>query len=292
MTSVSQDFRSGLQTSPPMLKQYRLLLPWFERETAIRLVLAGQPRTPERLAAAAEQWQAAANVLQSRKPWVADATALPLPPELEGRARDFLATTNLDAMPDFAGATIRVVELGTLLSYQAKISTDDASGSLLAGFDGTLESTFPICLPTAARMDPVQVFTEGTAARIESDNPNLRFGGFQLAGSMLVANFGFRPPWVQVCKYRGRFFVRNGYHRCWALLHAGATHAVAVVLPVNTLAELGAAEPGFIGEAHLLGATPPMLRDFEDPRLYATIVEPASRRVIRLSGTEATERPE
>jgi hypothetical protein len=88
--------------------------------------------------------------------------------------------------------------------------------------------------------------------------------------------------------YRGRPFVRNGYHRCALLLGAGARYAVAVVSRVETLAELGAAEPGYIAESHLLGATPPMLRDFADERFAATIAEPATQRIVRLTASEFT----
>ena len=270
--------------------EYRLLLPWFDQQYAVRL-LAGAKPTPQAAGRAAEQWLRAAEKLRSRRMTAFSTATQPLPAALSGLAEEFAASSQFASLPDFPGAEMRLVELASLLTFQARISVNSSDELFPVPYDGSLESIFRICLPAAGRMDPVQVQTAGASARIASDNPNLRFGGFQLTGSTLVATFGFRPPWVQVCEYRGRLFVRNGYHRCWALLKAGATHAVALTLRVATLAELGAAEAGYVSEARLLSAAPPMLYDFEDPDLYATFSEPASRRVINLTATEFMELP-
>jgi hypothetical protein len=271
-------------------KEYRLLLPWFDQQRAVRLLAGAQP-APQAAALAAEQWLRAAAKLRSRRMQSFSTATQSLPAALGGLASEFATASQFASSPDFAGAELRLVKLASLLTFQAKISVGAAGESFSAPYDGSLESIFRICLPATGRMDPVQVLTEGASARIASDNPNLRFGGFQLNGTQVVATFGFRPPWVQVCEYQGRLFVRNGYHRCWALLNAGATHAVAITLKVATLAELGAAEDGYVSEAHLLSAAPPMLYDFEDPDLYATFSEPASRRVINLTATEFMELP-
>jgi hypothetical protein len=270
--------------------EYRLLLPWFDQQRAIRL-LAGAKPTPQAAEQATERWLRAAGKLRARHMAAFSTATQPLPAALAGLANEFAGASGFAGLPDFQGADLRLVELASLLTFQAKISVDGSGELFPVPYDGSLESVFRICLPANARMDPVQVQTAGASARIASDNPNLRFGGFQLSGSTLVATFGFRPPWVQVCEYRGRLFVRNGYHRCWALLNAGATHAIALTLKVATLGELGAAEDGYVSEAHLLSAAPPMLYDFEDPDFYATFSEPASRRVINLTATEFMELP-
>jgi hypothetical protein len=269
-------------------RQFRLLLPWFDQQSAVRLLAGAQPAS-DASAVAAAQWLRARQKLRARAIETFTTATQPLPANLAPLARDFLAAADLAGNPDFPNAELRLVELSSLLTFQAKLTTDDVRARFLEAYDGSLESIFRICLPVAARMDPVHVMLEGPTARISSGNPNLRFGGFELTGASLVANFGFRPPWVQVVEYRGRLFVRNGYHRCWALLNAGARHVVAIVSKAGTRAELGAAESGYIAEAHLLGSAPPMVADFEDPELYATGVEPATSRVIVIAASESME---
>lgn len=270
------------------LQEFRLLLPWFDEPTAIRLLAGPQPGATA-ASAVARKWQAARDKLRSRNIGTFSTATQPVPPQLAARAHDFLGATRLDALPDFPGAEVRLVELASLLTFQARISTEGGGSRFLAGYDGSLESIFTICLPVTSTLDPVQVATEGHCATVSSDNPNLLFGGFQLNGAALVAGFGFRPPWLQVVEYRGRLFVRNGYHRAWSLLHAGARYAFAVTMKVGTLVELGAADEGYVGEGDLLSNAPPMLYDFEDPDLYATYAEPAYRRVIRITAVESME---
>jgi len=271
-----------------MLKEGRLLLPWFDQQTAVHL-LAGRSPDPGAAALAAERWSRAVEALGERPRPAIDGAIQPLPPALAGMAAAFAQESDLANNPDFRSPQIRLVELASLLTFQAKIATDEGTRGLLAGYDGSLESIFRVCLTAAGGMQSVQVRMEGTIANVVSPNPNLRFGGFHIAGGALTATFGFRPPWVQVVMYRGRPFIRNGYHRCWMLLNAGARHAVAVVSNVETLAELGAAEPGYIAESHLLGDAPPMLRDFADPRLFAVTNDPVAQRVVRLTATEFSE---
>jgi hypothetical protein len=270
------------------LQEHRLLLPWFDEPTAVRLLAGPQPATAA-ASAAARKWQLAREKLRSRNIGAFSTATQTVPRQLAARAHDFLGSTQLTAQPDFRGAEVRLVELASLLTFQARISTEGGGARFLPGYDGSLESIFTICLPVTAAPDPVQVAMEGHRATISSDNPNLLFGGFQLNGAALVAGFGFRPPWLQVVEYRGRLFVRNGYHRAWSLLHAGARYAFAVTLKAGSLAELGAAEEGYVDEAHLLSNAPPMLYDFEDPDLYATHAEPAYRRVIRITAVESME---
>jgi hypothetical protein len=264
-----------------------LLVPWFDQQTAVQL-LAGRAPTPDAVRAALQTWTIATEALRERRPPTFESALQPLPPELLGLAQAFAAQSDLANNPDFPGAEIRLVELASLLTFQARIATDAVTRQLIDGYDGSLASIFRLCLPLTGAMESLQVRMEGATASVISPNPNLRFGGFRIAGGALTATFGFRPPWVQVAMYRGRPFVRNGYHRCALLLGAGARYAVAVVSPVETLAELGAAEPGYIAESHLLGATPPMLRDFADARLAATIAEPATQRIVRLTASEFT----
>lgn len=270
------------------LREFRLLLPWFDEQSVIRL-LAGEHPAPAAADAAAQKWRNAQTKVRSRAPGAFSTVTQPVPAELAARAQDFLGAANLGATRDFTGAEVRLVELSSLLTFQARIATDDVRAQVLGAYDGSLESIFAICLPLTGPMDPVQVTMEGHLATISSDNPNLVFGGFALNGSALVANVGYRPPWVQVAEYRSRLFVRNGYHRCWALLHAGARYAFAMTMKVESLAELGAAESGYVNERHLLSRSPPMLGDFEDPDLYATSREPAYRRVISITAVESME---
>ena len=272
------------------MREFRLLLPWFDEQTAVRLQLGSAAPTRDSLAAAGANWRRATEKLQKRKIDRFVTATEPLADSLAESARRFIEETKLAENPDFRGAELRMVRLDALLIFQAKISTDAKRARFLAAYDGSLESLFSVCLPATAQMDPVQVRLSGSVAAISSDNPNLRFGGFHLSGSALTASFGYRPPWVQVTEYMGRLFVRNGYHRCWALLSEGVEHVIAIVTSARSMEELGAAEPGYIAEQQLLAEAPPFLSDFEDPDLYAPGTEEDGRRTITITATEALER--
>jgi hypothetical protein len=96
----------------------------------------------------------------------------------------------------------------------------------------------------------------------------------------------FGSPFVQVAEYNGRWFVRDGYHRCFGLLRQGITRIPCVFVKPRSFAELGAAAPGFFPYEVLFGDRPPYLRDFLDDSVAVTAKQTAQRRAIRIRAEE------
>jgi hypothetical protein len=74
-------------------------------------------------------------------------------------------------------------------------------------------------------------------------------------------------PFMEVAIYRGRWFLRDGYHRSYRLLGNGIRYVPAVVLEVHTSCQLGAAGHRFFREDVLFSARPPMVDDFLNENL-------------------------
>lgn len=73
---------------------------------------------------------------------------------------------------------------------------------------------------------------------------------------------GCTSPYLEVALYRGRWFLRDGYHRSYGLLRRGIRCVPAVVLYARTIEELGAIGHKFFSESTLFSARPPMVSDF------------------------------
>jgi hypothetical protein len=96
-------------------------------------------------------------------------------------------------------------------------------------------------------------------------------------------------PFFEVAELRGRWFLRDGYHRAYRLLRAGVHQLPAVVIRARSLEELGATEPWFFSEKVLFSDRPPMVMDFLDEKLVLRYERTALRRVIRVRIEESLQ---
>jgi hypothetical protein len=103
----------------------------------------------------------------------------------------------------------------------------------------------------------------------------------------LVARAG--SPYFEVASYRGRWFLRDGYHRSFLLLKQGICHVPAVVVCAETLTQLGAVGHKFFTEDVLFSERPPMVKDFLDEEMVACFAGPRQQKVMRVSIQELWE---
>ena len=101
--------------------------------------------------------------------------------------------------------------------------------------------------------------------------------GFQLPLSLYGGS-----PCFEVAELRGRWFLRDGYHRAYRLLQAGVHRIPAIVIYTRTIDELGATEPWFFSEEQLFSERPPHVTDFLDENLVLRYERTALRKVIRI----------
>jgi hypothetical protein len=126
---------------------------------------------------------------------------------------------------------------------------------------------------------------------LHSSNPDL-----QLRLSLNEGRSGYLPlslyggsPFFEVAELRGRWFLRDGYHRAYRLLQAGVHRIPAVVIYTRTVEELGATEPWFFCEEQLFSDRPPRVIDFLDENLVLRYERTALRKVIRIRVEESLE---
>jgi hypothetical protein len=131
----------------------------------------------------------------------------------------------------------------------------------------------------------------GADIRLHSSNPDLQLrmnNPTDPDESSPFFLYGGTPSF-EVAEYRGRWFLRDGYHRAYRLLRAGLHRIPAVVVYARTLNELGATEPWFFNEEQLFSDRPPRVLDFLDETLVVRYERPALRKVIRIRIQESLE---
>jgi hypothetical protein len=194
------------------------------------------------------------------------------------------------------GWRIRLVNLTRLISFQPAVFVDSAMERARGLKPDDVEGLANLCLPIPVgnemltpTLDKVRnVWT------VLSPNPNLRVVG-QYAGPVPgVAGgapvFGFflalMPSFVQVAHFQGRYLLRDGYHRALGLLGSGITEVPAFVRDFDAIEHL--VPPGMLPQNGWLGPRPPMITDYFDNAVAATVALPAVQKVVMVQALEAT----
>jgi hypothetical protein len=132
---------------------------------------------------------------------------------------------------------------------------------------------------------------DGLDISLHSSNPDLQVRLNSNAGRgdhPLFSLYG-GSPFFEVAEFRGRWFLRDGYHRAYRLLQAEVQRIPAVVIRARTIEELGAAEPWFFGDEQLFSDRPPRITDFLDDGLVLHYERTALHKVIRIRIEESLQ---
>jgi hypothetical protein len=213
----------------------------------------------------------------------------PLPAELCDHAARLGATPGGTAM-QAEGWEIAMVDLDEIVAFQTNVFTDTTPDRVAGLEPGDLESIASLTLPISDTA-PVSVQYDqlSRSYTITSPNPNLRVvGNFDDRPANGPLGFGFgaavTPSYLQVARIRGRLILRDGYHRSFGLLSRGITHVPAYVRDFDTTENLAPA--GMLPQNTWLGDRPPMLRDYHDDRVAASVLLPAQHRMIVIHAIE------
>jgi hypothetical protein len=191
--------------------------------------------------------------------------------------------------------TLGVVDLRRLLAFQRRLVFDARQHTslipqqndwpqlllLTIGLRRSTEHHFVGKGPTTGDLD----------ISLYSSNPDL-----QLRLNPDTGRSGYLPlslyggsPFFEVAEFRGRWFLRDGYHRAYRLLQAGVHRIPAVVVYARTIGELGATEPWFFSERQLFSDRPPRVMDFLNENLVLRYERTALRKMIRIRVEESLE---
>lgn len=285
----------GLRLSALPQRPARVLVGWLDAAEAASW-LTGRQVNAE---AAPEQVMRAERMratVASRDAGVSEAAAISEPTATLER---YVAT--LDQNREFAamlgeGFRVAVADLRDLCALQPYVYTDQASERVATVDPADIASLAAVTLPAAVPEPPAPRFDEAKQAWVFwSDNPNLRLlGPFNAELDPNGFAFGFivgvTTSFLQVTRFSGRHFLRDGYHRAYGLLARGITHVPVMLRECRTVAEF-APPPGTLPLGVCLGERPARLPDFFDDAVSATVTATAPRKLVVVQAHEANYTP-
>lgn len=276
----------------------RALLPWMSDEQ-VRHALAGQGG--ELTAEQGQQLAACRHAMQRRPAGVEqDGLIRPLPAALRDYAARLEADPEAASGPLAEGFAPALADLTRLCVTQPATSADLALERVARADPFDLASLAAITLPLAAPARLIPDFDQSRMTFTTSlPSQNLQivgaFGGPAAAADELppgTISVGFHlravTSFVQVGSVNGRYFLRDGYHRCLGLLRRGVRYAPALVAENVPLADL--LPSGGLDAEVLLGDRPPVLPDYWDDRVSVPVRLPDTRRVIVVRASELSVR--
>ena len=250
-------------------------------------VVGGDDLNPRKLV---DEWRRANDhyhQLETAEAGMADEiTSTVLPKSLHAMKRALTADRFFKETFDTLPVTIRMVELRKLVISQSSVGTVFSASLLDAlGKRPTPEKLFRFCLPLDRPLAPMRVqrindekyvFTsESTDFRAHNVDVILadqirKLNSFGPVGAALVLPIGYGSNFLSAVQSEGRIVLQNGYHRAYALMSHGITHAPMIIQHVTRTDELQLAATSDVSDDpvfYFRSARPPLLKDFLDPML-------------------------
>jgi len=196
-------------------------------------------------------------------------------------------SSRLDLLDEMKGLewSLGVVDLRSLVAFQRRISFHPEhplpESPAATDWPALLALSFG---PAKSVQCEMEQDAENRTILLHSDNPNLYLRATVDATSPLSVHAG--GPFFEVACYRGRWFLRDGYHRAYALLRSGIFKVPAVIVQARTIEELGATQPWFFSEEVLFSDTPPCVIDFLDNELVLEYARPRLIKTLRITMEE------
>ena len=189
------------------------------------------------------------------------------------------------------GYSFQLVEVDPLLAFQFYISLDHIPQ---VSVKPTLEEMLHLCLPVDVKdvalnasppsKDAVVLYTTDLNTRLYRQpsmvpDPQQKLLGF--VGLFI----GIGSPLIQVAKYEGRYYLKNGYHRVYALRKAGVAYIPSILIEAKSTVDIGLTDPGFLPMSILKSNNPPTMGHFTNDRTFPISLK-KTRREIKISWSE------
>jgi hypothetical protein len=291
---------------PPMQREevtqrpLRVLTAWLSEQEAILALLGRQPMSQEELEEVSRKIAACKAVLAARPVFSPTNSVIDMDDPVLQAVKE-----RPDIRAAFAGLNWcpAMVDLRGVLAFQKVISVEGLEARLASAHLGK-EQLFELCLPPEQPLSPSAIVGEmgGRAFTVSSLNPNLRIVGSQVG--VVEMNPGSDLPsvqvqalmflistgtsYLQVVHYKGRYFIRDGYHRAVGLLREGINMVPCILIDAQNFHEqvVLSRPQEFLPYELLFGDRPPRLTDFWDDDVADAVQRPATRKVIRVRGDE------
>jgi hypothetical protein len=285
----------GLEATGQLLRPGRMLLGWLAQEHGEALLAsqAGGELTEQQR----EQVRRAHAAVAARPEDVDQAELITeLPAELaEHLAR--LQTTPAGASMLQEGWQVEMVDLTRVCAFQPWVGASSAADRMDGLRADDLPAIAEITLPTSPTPTSVRYHLDQAKQvyTIVSPNPNLQVlrpldrlqvppDGAPGFGFVVAAPMSF----LQIARFQGRWFARDGYHRAVGLLARGISHAPAFVRDLDTIEALvpPKIQSGMLPQGAYLGARPPVLADYHDDTVAVSARMPVQQKVILVQALE------
>jgi hypothetical protein len=191
--------------------------------------------------------------------------------------------------------TLGVVDLHSLLAFQRRLVFDCESQPLQISqqqdWPALVSLSFESTRNTTFKMTLHEIDGRLSGLTLQSYNPDLQLRPLMNSGSdgsLPFSLFG-GGPFFEVAEFRGRWFLRDGYHRAYRLLRTGINYLPAVVIRARTINEVGATQPWFFNEEALFSSHPPQILDFLEDNLVLQYERPRLVKTISIHIEESLE---
>jgi hypothetical protein len=279
--------------APQVLRPARALLGWMKADNAHMILQSNMPglASGQILKIA----QRARRAVAARHPDVdQDNLITDVPAELADHVRALQASPAAGPMRA-EGWRVALVDLTRVCAFQPAVVSDQARERVQSVDENDLRSIAAVTLPlTQGDPLPVQYDSIRRAWIVVSSNHNLRIAGnidpipINPGGTALGFGVVAWPSFMQVGRYRGRYFLRDGYHRAFGLLSRGITIVPAFVRDVTAFEELVPDPRTMLPQDSYSGQRPPVLPDYLDDSVSAAVQVPAAHKMIIIQGLELT----
>lgn len=241
-----------------------------------------------------KQWQDATRQLGAPFPNAGTPTVESVPSQFDG----YLG--GVKSRREYAGAfkdknwKFQMVEVAPLLAFQYHVLVDHSDNRCATVKDvPSIDEMIKLCLPQQPENYQIQTTVTDRSAVIKCSNLNVNIGA---RGVIEIDPRGPKPigilvsgnlPFVEVSRFNGYCYLRNGYHRAYGLARRGATHIPCVLRDVASIDETGVKEDGStLGSAIMHDANNrPTLGHFIQNRACAVAIRKMER-IITVNWSE------
>ena len=192
--------------------------------------------------------------------------------------------TRPDLLAEMSGLawSLGIVDLRPLIAFQRRLAFSSDMPQILI----PAQPNWPALLVLSFG-PPKVIACESThnastqTLTLRSSNPNLHVRTTSDSLHPITIHAG--SPFFEVACFQGRWFLRDGYHRAFALLQANIFKVPAVIVHCETFEELGAVQPWFFAYEILFSKTPPRVIDFLNDDFTLEYQRPPLIKTIRIT---------
>ena len=188
-----------------------------------------------------------------------------------------------DLLAEMSGLSwsLGVVDLRSLIAFQRRLVLHPGVATTCNPGPRDWPALFALCFGPPKQIEYTMTHNRSIGTLVlQSANPDLHLRPSRDPATPLTVHAG--GPFMEVACFRNRWFLRDGYHRAYALLQSGVFVVPAVIVHAATIEQLGADHASFFPEQVLFSERPPQVADFLDQDLVLEYERAPFLKTIRI----------